>query len=103
MTQEYRITANNITPPTVDDCVLPEDDAAREIARMQFLGGLGNLARLTKYQDQPQGSNISVTGTEKAELMKKHDIEPGTDAWFRLWFSLPFLTGEKPIDPPDNE
>jgi hypothetical protein len=42
--------------------------------------------------------NISYTGTEKAELMRKHNIEPGTDAWFRLWFSLPYLTNTSPID-----
>lgn len=43
------------------------------------------------------GSNISITGNEKAQLMKKHNIQPGTQEWFKLWFSLPFLTGEKPM------
>jgi hypothetical protein len=43
------------------------------------------------------GSNISVTGNEKGELMKQHDIRPGTEAWFKLWFSKPYLTGERPI------
>ena len=42
-------------------------------------------------------SNISLTGNEKGELMKKHNIQPGTDEWFKLWFSRPYLTGEKPI------
>lgn len=44
-----------------------------------------------------EGMNISVTGTEKAELMRKHNIKPGTQEWFQLWFSKPYLTGEKPI------
>jgi predicted small integral membrane protein len=43
------------------------------------------------------GSNISITGTEKAQLMKKHNIQPGTQEWFQLWFSKPYLTGEPPI------
>lgn len=43
------------------------------------------------------GSNVSITGNEKGELMKKNNIRPGTDEWFRLWFSKPYLTGEKPI------
>jgi hypothetical protein len=43
------------------------------------------------------GSNISITGNEKGELMKKHNIKPGTQEWFKLWFSKPYLTGEKPI------
>jgi len=42
--------------------------------------------------------NISYTGMEKAELMRKYNIKPGTDEWFRLWFSRPYLTGEKPIN-----
>lgn len=45
-----------------------------------------------------EGSNISLTGTEKARLMKEHGIKPGTKEWFQLWFSRPYLTGEKPID-----
>ena len=43
------------------------------------------------------GSNISVTGNEKGELMKKHNIQPGTPEWFQLWFSLPYMTGERPL------
>ncbi len=43
------------------------------------------------------GSNISVTGNEKGQLMKQHNIKPGTPEWFQLWFSLPYLTGEKPV------
>ena len=54
--------------------------------------GYGNSLRRTT-----EGSNISFTGTEKARLQKKHDIQPGTPEWFQLWFSLPYLTGEKPI------
>lgn len=43
------------------------------------------------------GSNISLTGNEKGELMKKHKIVPGTPEWFRLWFSRPYMTGETPV------
>jgi hypothetical protein len=42
--------------------------------------------------------NMSHTGTEKAEIMRNKKIQPGTDEWFKLWFSRPYLTGEKPID-----
>jgi hypothetical protein len=42
--------------------------------------------------------NMSYTGTEKAELMRKYNIKPGTEEWFKLWFSRPYMTGEKPID-----
>ena len=26
---------------------------------------------------------------------KKMNIKPGTDEWFKLWFSRPFMTGNK--------
>ena len=41
---------------------------------------------------------LSITGTEKQYLEKKHNIQPGTPEWFKLWFSLPKLTGEKPVE-----
>lgn len=43
-----------------------------------------------------KGSNISATGTAVQHYQNKHQIEPGSDRWFRLWFALPRLTGEKP-------
>ena len=61
------------------------------------INDLKRLAGITEKK-APEGSNISYTGTEKARLMRKYNINPGTEEWFRLWFSLPFMTGEKPID-----
>jgi hypothetical protein len=58
---------------------------------------INELKRLAGVNDTIHGSNISITGNEKAELQKKHNIKPGTDEWFKLWFSKPYLTGEKPI------
>jgi hypothetical protein len=66
---------------------------------MDELDQIKKLAGITEFQGyRPYGgSNISITGNEKGKLMKKHNIKPGTDEWFKLWFSLPFLTGEKPV------
>jgi hypothetical protein len=64
-----------------------------EISQIKKLAGIREFTGLNPYE----GSNISITGNEKGELMKKHDIKPGTPEWFRLWFSKPYLTGEKPI------
>lgn len=61
-----------------------------EIERLQHLSGI-------KSSNSTNGSNISITGNQKGELMKKHNIRPGTPEWFKLWFSKPYLTGEKPI------
>jgi hypothetical protein len=67
-----------------------------DIQQLKLLAGIGNRAVMQEYRGFA-GSNISVTGNEKGELMKKHDIRPGTDEWFKLWFSKPYLTGEQPI------
>jgi len=64
-----------------------------ELDRIKALAGIGNRPNWTAYD----GINISVSGTEKAQLQREHKIEPGTQEWFKLWFSLPYLTGEKPI------
>lgn len=68
------------------------------LEELKKLSGVGRSIYANSRSPASAGSNISITGNEKAQLMKKHNIKPGTDAWFRLWFSLPFITGEKPID-----
>ena len=64
-----------------------------DLSRLKKLAGINEFKGLQPYG----GSNISITGTEKAKLMRKHDIKPGTQEWFQLWFSKPYLTGEKPV------
>ena len=63
------------------------------------LDELKRLAGINEFKGmQPyEGINVSITGTEKANLMKEHGIKPGTPEWFQLWFSRPYLTGEKPV------
>lgn len=67
-----------------------------EIQQLKMLAGISNRPLMQEYKGY-EGINMSVTGNEKGQLMKKHNIQPGTDAWFKLWFSRPYLTGEKPI------
>ena len=66
---------------------------------MNELDQIKRLAGITEFKGyEPYGgSNISVTGTEKRELERKHNIKPGTAEWFQLWFSKPYLTGEPPV------
>ena len=67
-----------------------------DLQQLKLLAGIGNRAVMQEYKGFA-GSNISVTGNEKGELMKQHNIRPGTEEWFKLWFSKPYLTGEQPI------
>ena len=70
-----------------------------ELSELKRLAGINEFKGYVKYDpvDPYGGSNISITGMEKKELEKKHNIQPGTPEWFQLWFSLPYLTGEKPV------
>ena len=47
--------------------------------------------------DASMGENLSYIGTAKSQYQKKHNIQPGTDEWFKLWFAKPKLTGENPM------
>ena len=62
---------------------------------LKRLAGINEFRGFKPYE----GSNISVTGNEKRQLEKKHNIQPGTPEWFRLWFTLPHLTKTSPLDP----
>jgi hypothetical protein len=95
--KQFKITSDNIAPIEEDgDTYLAPDDPAQEIRRLQFLGGLGGQERLAEYKNSlKQGSNISVTAAENARIMREQNIQPGTPEWFKLWFSLPYMTGEK--------
>lgn len=97
--KQYRITSENLSIDDSDDCILHPDDPLHEMKILAGLGGLGGKARLAEYRAKKleQGSNISVTGMEKANLMRKNNIQPGTQEWFQLWFSRPYLTGEPPV------
>ena len=58
---------------------------------------LQKLAGITERKKSQSLSNISHTANEKARIMKKKKIKPGTPEWFKLWFAQPYLTGENPM------
>ena len=58
---------------------------------------LKRLSGIPNNSEPSVGENISHTGTEKAEYQRKHNIRPGTDEWFQLWFARPYMTGENPM------
>ena len=68
-----------------------------DLARLKDLAGINSELSVIPEAKKDQ-QNISHTATAKAELMRKHNIKPGTPEWFQLWFSRPYLTGEPPVD-----
>ena len=72
-----------------------------ELDQLKVMAGIGNQANLheyTGYDSVPKtdGSNCSITAMEKVNYQNTHNVQPGTPEWFRLWFSKPYLTSEKP-------
>lgn len=72
-------------------------DQHSPVAENSELELIKSLAGLGKSKEINNGSNVSLTAQEKSKLMKEHNITPGTPEWFKLWFSRPYITGEKPI------
>lgn len=92
--RQVKINSSHLMKKLDEDCVLPENDPAYEIAKMQYLAGLGYEPTVKENID----TNITHTAAENARIMKEKNIKPGTPEWFQLWFSLPYLTGEKKTD-----
>jgi len=65
-----------------------------DIETLKRLAGVNEFKGYTTYNPE----NLSISGTEKAKIQRKKKIEPGTPEWFKLWFSKPKLTGEKPTE-----
>ena len=94
--RQYRITAQDLNQTSDADCYLAPEDPIHELKALSGLGGLGGEARLHEYRAS-QGSNVSVTGNENARIQREQNIKPGTPEWFKFWFSLPYMTGEKKL------
>jgi len=70
-------------------------DFEQQLVELKKLAGIYKPYKVDDPSKKQE--NISHTGTEKSQYMKKHNIQPGTDEWFKLWFSRPYLTGENPF------
>lgn len=68
----------------------------KELEDLKRLAGVGSYSGLTPYSSVEE--NVGSLANKLSKVQKKRKIQPGTEAWFRLWFSKPWLTGEKPYD-----
>jgi hypothetical protein len=62
------------------------------------IDNIDDLKRLAGINSSSMGEEMSEKGTNLGQIQRERNIQPGTDAWFRLWFSKPKLTGETPYD-----
>lgn len=66
-----------------------------DISKLKQLAGITKPSKSVNFSEP----NITITAAEKVKLMKEHNIKPGTEEWFRLWFTRPYLTNTDPLDP----
>jgi len=60
-----------------------------EIERLKQLAGVNEFKGFKEYI--PENPSITASALKKKE--KDQDIKPGTEDWFKLWFSRPFMQG----------
>jgi len=97
--KQYKITSTDLNQASPEDCYLAPNDPIQELKILSGMGGLGGHARLHEYKAQQlsYGESFGQAGMEKSRIMKDKNIRPGDAEWFRLWFSLPYMTGEKQV------
>ena len=81
--QQYRITTANITPSDTDDCVLSPNDPIHQLMGISQLGGIGSEEALAQYRATQAPV---IAGSNKGQIAREQNIQPGTDAWFKHWF-----------------
>lgn len=59
------------------------------IDELKKLAGVNEFKGYTEYTLE----NISDAANSNAKKMRDKNIRPGDPEWFRLWFSLPHMTG----------
>lgn len=68
------------------------EDISDELASLRTLAGIGKGNKYSNY------TGVAIpSSAEKRAYEKEHNIQPGTDEWFRLHFSRPTLTGVSPF------
>ena len=59
------------------------------IDELKKLAGVNEFKGYTEYTLE----NISDAANSNAKKMRDKNIKPGDPEWFKLWFSLPHMTG----------
>lgn len=107
--KQYRYTSENfvLQGETGDANAFIDPQELNELRRLSGLaplaedngaglvgGNLDNVPNASGSNDNsPVGSNISVTAQDRNALLKEFHVMPGTDLWFIINFTKPFLNG----------
>jgi hypothetical protein len=102
--KQYRVTSEHFVhqgETGEENAVMHPDDLAqiKKLAGIVTEAGAGMYAGVPTPQaaetgtTSPVGSNISYTAKERNDLLKEYHVMPGSDLWFLINFSLPYLNG----------
>lgn len=101
--KQYKLTSADFRlegdDPTIPDTVVDPVELAR-VKKLAGIDQLGLVERMNHERgaDKSAGSPVDGhVGTDKAAYQRKHNIRPGSDEWFQLWFARPGITGENPM------
>lgn len=81
--RQYRVTTADLTPHSNDDCVLSPDDPIHQLIPTSQVGGIGSEEALSKYRAL---SLPTIQGSNKGQIAREQNIQPGTPEWFKHWF-----------------
>ena len=84
MTKQYRITTQNLTPTSDDDCFLEPDDPIHQLLIASHMGGLGSQTKLAEY-NRITAERLKAKISPELEYAKSTGILPGTLAWYALF------------------
>lgn len=82
--RQFRITSQNLDQDSSDDCYLDPNDPIHELKAVSAMGGLGTDAALQKYNSIERPT---IVGSDKGRIQRERGIKPGTQEWFKHWFS----------------
>jgi hypothetical protein len=105
--KQYRITSEHFVHQgeTGDTDAVMDPKDLYELKRLAGITGLleaeagvytgQNTVPQTSEEgiQSPVGSNISYTANERRQLESEYNARPGTDLWFIINFTKPFLNG----------
>ena len=74
---------------SLKDVKIPEKDMTLD--ELKKLSGSG---KITGENTVTPDFNLAA---RKAQYIRENNIKPGTDAWFKVMFAKPHLTGEDPF------
>lgn len=87
--RQYKFAAGDFAPSGSDHTIPDAVMDAADLAEIQTLAGIPVAKPVVT-----ETMNISHTAMARVKYMKDNNIKPGTEDWFKLWFSLPYLTGD---------